>query len=328
MSVEEASGGQTQLAAELGAGIATLSLNQTVNFTLYVKLVLPLDGYIFWINSNLLQDSALFGNSMYNQILYNSLGIDLPPRVITVKGSLHWATESLQLQEQNASRNHVIFSTQEQIQDFNAISSSLLYIADFEDLRFAFNSTRNFYRQADLYHYHGDAIYSIMKSQIIDSITDFDTTRVIVSNSLPLWLTLNQFFPMYPSFLSDNNVELPYATIHIDPKTTEALQSAPLIYIDSSHYQLSKETVRIDIFGIRNNQALQFHDYVLDYSRNTDNFGLMNIPIMQDEHVTQRDFAIIAQKKTITFEISYFQQDILDIAKKLILSSLITVIPL
>jgi hypothetical protein len=328
MGIEEASTGKNQLAAELAAGVAVLSLNQVVNFTLYVKLILPLDGFVFWVNANLVTDSALFGASQYNELQFGSAGdAGLPAKVVQAKGSLHYATEIIQTEDQNAARNHVTFTTQEQIQDFNAINPNLMYVATFDEVRFSFSRNHNFYKQAQVYHYHGDAIYSIMESQIIDNLSQIDLEDVIVSNSLPLWLGLNQFFPMFPSFLSQQNSVLPYATIDINPRLTRALASAPLIYIDSSHYQLSSDTVKISIFGIRNAQALEFVDYVLDYSRNTDMFGLMNMPIIQDEHVIQKELGIIAQNKTITFEISYFQKNILDIAKKLILSAIITLNP-
>jgi hypothetical protein len=328
MSIQEAANGKNQLAAGLEAGIATLSLNQTVEFTLYVRLVLPLDGFVFWVKASLINtNSAMFGNSQFNSFKYASSGKATPAKKVIVKGSLHYASEQIQQDDQTAARNHVIFTTQEQIQDFNAVDSNYLYVGTIDGLQFSFNSTRNFYRQAQVYHYHGDVIYSTMKSQLIDNLADFDTSSVIVSNSLPLWLSLNQFFPMYPAFLGAQNVTTPYATIYIDPRNTQALASAPLIYIDSSHYQLTKDTVKIQMFGVRNKDALEFQDYVLDYSRNTDNFGLMNMPIIQDEHFIQKDFNVIAQKKTITFEISYFQKNILDIAKKLILSALITLQP-
>lgn len=327
-SVAEASTAQTQLAASLGAGVSTLSLNQTVNFTLYVKLILPLDGYVYWVNANLLNDSALIGASQFNKIEFGTEGNKtLPPKLLTAQGSLHYATEIIQEQDQTASRNKVVFTTQGQIQDFNEINPNFMYIATFDEVRFGFSRSANYYKQASVYHYHGDAIYSIMDSQIIESITDFDTTDVIVSNSLPLWLSLNKFFNIYPSFLSEQNSTLPYATAYIDPKSTQALQAAPLINNVSSHFQLVNETVKIEMFGIRNSDALQFQDYVNNFSVTTDSFGVMNMPVIQDEHVTQKELGIIAMKKTITFEISYYQQNILDIARKFITSALITITP-
>jgi len=185
-------------------------------------------------------------------------------------------------------------------------------------MRFAFNTRANFYKQADLYHYRGDALYSVMNTQVIDTMTGFDTQSVIVSNSLPIWLSLNQFFPMYPSYLVDQNIVPAYAAVDINPSLTTALQDFPLLDPDSNPFQLVKDTVKITMYGIRNHEALNFVQYILDYSRNTDNIGLMNMPVMQDEKMTQSELGIMAQKKTITFEVSYYQTTVNDIARKLI----------
>lgn len=327
MSLAEAQTGLSPLAAELAEGIASISSNQVITFNLYAKIVLPLDGYVFLVKSTLLTDSALYGLSQYGTLPYGNASDTGLAKTLQVKGSLHYATELQQQIDQNSSRNYVIFTTQEKIQDFNFVNPNLIYIAEFEDIKFAFSKTANFYKQAQVYHYRGDALYSIMDTQVIDSMENFDTSNVIVSNSLPLWLSLNKYFQVYPAFLSLQNSDLPYATVYIDPKTTQALQAAPYIAIDSSHYQLTKETVTIQVTGIRNNIALEFQDYVLDYSRNTDNFGLMNSPVFQDDHLTQKELGILAMRKTITFEINYYQKNILDIAQKLILSAMITLNP-
>ena len=68
-SVQETSGAKTPLGASLADGLNTISLNQELTFTLYVKLVLPLDGYVFWVNASLLTDSALYNASQYNALL-------------------------------------------------------------------------------------------------------------------------------------------------------------------------------------------------------------------------------------------------------------------
>ena len=158
-------------------------------------------------------------------------------------------------------------------------------------------------------------------------MTGFDTTSVIVSNSLPIWLALNQFFPMYPSYLVDQNIPPVYAAVDIAPANTIALQDFPLLDPDSNPWQLVKDTVKITIYGIRNHEALNFVQYILDYSRNTDNIGLMNMPVMRDEKMTQSELGILAQKKTITFEVSYYQTTVNDIARQLIEKAFISVTP-
>ncbi|MCD8726119.1 hypothetical protein LUD21_28035, partial [Klebsiella pneumoniae] len=41
--------------------------------------------------------------------------------------------------------------------------------------------------------------------------------------------------------------------------------------------------------------------------------GIMNIPVVQDERVTQNELNIIAMRKTIKFKINYYQQRMRDI---------------
>jgi hypothetical protein len=51
----------------------------------------------------------------------------------------------------------------------------------------------------------------------------------------------------------------------------------------------------------------------------------MNMPVIQDEKVTQPEFGIIAQKKSITFEISYYQSTVNNIARKAIEEAFISI---
>jgi len=317
-SIEETIGAKPQLASGLAQGVETISNYEEITFTLYVKLVLPLDGYVFWVNASLLTDSALYNASQYNKLLYNNYPEGVPARQVTVKGSFHHNSNVQMLEDRQTVFNHTIFTALEEIADFNLINPQFTYIANYQGMRFAFNSRDNFYKQADLYHYRGDALYSVMTTQVIDTMTGFDTNSVIVSNSLPIWLALNQFFPMYPSYLVDQNIVPPYAAVDINPSLTTALQDFPLLDPDSNPFQLVKDTVKITMYGIRNHEALNFVQYILDYSRNTDNIGLMNMPVLQDEKMTQSELGIMAQKKVITFEVSYYQTTVNNVARELI----------
>jgi hypothetical protein len=60
---------------------------------------------------------------------------------------------------------------------------------------------------------------------------------------------------------------------------------------------------------------------------NTDNIGLMNMPIIQDEKIAQPEFGIIAMKKTITFKVSYYQNTVNDVALKYIQSAFCSLTP-
>jgi len=354
MSAIEAANSKGQLASGLAQGVNTISENQTVNFTLYVKLILPLDGYVFWVNASLLTDSAIYNAAQYNRLLYNKDPAPMPAKQVVAQGSLHYASEVNQLEDRQAVFNDIIFTSLQPITDFNEINPSLMYVGNYEGMQFAFNTRANFYKAADLYHYRGHSLYSIMDTQLIDSMTDFDTESVIVSNSLPIWLTLNQYFDMYPSYLVGQNIPPPYASVDIVSSQTSALGQFPIIRNEipkvgshsaiagyaiagdaitgttvlstqSTISQLVHDTVKITIYGIRNQEALNFANYVFQYSMNTDNIGVMNMPVIQDEKVTQSDFGIIAMKKTITFEISYYQSTVNNIALQLIFSAFIDV---
>ena len=48
---------------------------------------------------------------------------------------------------------------------------------------------------------------------------------------------------------------------------------------------------------------------------------------MRDEKMTQSELGILAQKKTITFEVSYYQTTVNNIARQLIEKAFISVTP-
>jgi len=337
-TVEETSSAKPQLASGLAEGVNTLSGNEQITFTLYVKLVLPLDGYVFWVNAALLTNTAIYNASQYDRLLYDNYNGATPSKTITAQGSFHLAQELHQLDDRYTTYNHITFTSLQPIQDFNLINPQLIYVADYQGVKFAFSRRDNFYKQADLYHYRGDALYSIMDTQLIDSMTDFDTQSVIVSNSLPIWLALNQYFPMYPSYLVEQNLPPVYASVDIAPTNTEAIGQFPIINnilinggtspsTQSSINQLVSDTVKISIYGVRNNEALNFLNYVFQYSLNTDNIGIQNMPIIQDEKVTQPEFGIIAMKKSVTFKVSYYQNTVNNVALQLIKSAFISYAP-
>jgi len=296
-SIAESLNSQSQLQDTLAAGLNTLSQNQTVTFTVYQRTVLPLDGYIFYLNTGVTQ---------------------------TVQGSIHFAIDREQNEDATIDIDHVTFTALSEIDIFNQTSPDTLYIGEFEGLQFSFRKRDNFYQQANLYHYSGHAVYSVMQSQLIDNMSDLPT-EPIVSNSLPVWLTLNKYMPMYPSFVVPDNIAPPYATIHIGDDDTEAIGSAPFLDYNSNHTQLASDRVRLTIYGLNNQQALDFQDYVFNYILMNDNtIGLQNMPIVKDAKRTQVDLTTLAMKKTMDFKVSYYQTRMNDVARQLIETVLTT----
>jgi hypothetical protein len=354
MSVDEVLGGaRTQMGADLAAGLDALSYDQVVSFVPYVRVVLPYDGFVFWVRAALLSNSALLNAMELNDVQLNQTSAT-PEDITTfeVPGSLHYSTESLQTEEANFTKNRVVFSSQLPVADLNEINSEILYLATFDGpeatdlvglagttaVRFAFSTRGSYYKQTNLWHYIGYAVYPTMASQIVDDPQFFNGLEPIVSNSLPIWLSLNQYrpkypvpvqlprIPFYPSFLVPDNLEPPYVSVHIDYEDTDSMQALPFMGSDSSTSQLMRDNVRLVLYGCSNRVAQDLYYALMQHSLDTQLWGVCNMPAIQDEKEGQSEYNTLAQKKRIVFEASYNQQAIRDIARQLILSCIPTVI--
>jgi hypothetical protein len=320
----------SQMGAVLDLGIDTLSANQTICFQKYIRVVLPLDGFVFWVNANLLSISAIIAaTGAPNYAVISAPSFQAP-------GSLHYATDVRQSEDETLAANHVIFTSENPVQDLNYVSPSLMYLGNFDGRRFAFSSRGPFYQQANLYHYRGDAVYPALASQIVDTAAALANVEIVVSNSLPLWLALDPSNPpypyytrgtkvaLYPSFAVPDNLAPPYAAVHIPPESTRSLQTTAVIDSEGSAWLLAAEKVRITFYGLRNSDVMDFLAFANQYSVDTDLFGVMNMPLIRDEKRTQAEMRVLAMKKTIEFEISYYQNRIRDVALQLILACIPT----
>lgn len=298
-------GATGQLEAGLELGLDTISENQEVTFTRYVKLILPLDGFVYWVRGDL---------------------TDTPPTPATraVRCSVHRTANENQVEDANYAVNRMVVTAQDEIDNFNEIAPTEMWLGSFEDIRFAFNASVMKYTRAGIWHYVGDAVYPFMDSQIIDSADQLDALALVVSNSLPIWLSLNEIAPVYPSFLVNDNIRPPYISAHIDPQGTQAIQASPRLGATMSHDQLASDRVHITMYGLNNSQALDYLDYILAFSIEGEDIGIMNMPIVRDEKRTQTELSIIAMKKTIEFEVSYYQSSVRAIARQFILSCIPT----
>ena len=326
--ISESIATQSPLKAALDSGIDTLSQNQTITFTKYIKLVLPLDGFVFWVNASIVSPGAIFNAQAFNRAYFNQPQAVISPAVTTtVNGSLHYMAETMQSEDETFGREHVLFTAETPIQYFDEISPRVLWIGESDGLRFAFSRQGYFYDAAQEWHYEGDAIYPALESQIIDDPAAFDTQNVIVSNSLPVWLTLNKYMDMYPSFLVDDNIPPPYASVHIPEDYPRALQAAP--YIDpftGSHYQLVQDRVKITMYGLRNFNALDFQDYVFNYSVTANTIGFQDMPVIRDGKRIQSELGVLAMKKIFEAAVSYNQYAMRDVALQFITSCVPTFI--
>ena len=341
-SLDEALADASQAAGALGLGLRTVSLEQEVTFIKYVRAVLPLDGFVFWVNAALLSDQSIWAAT--------GKPAGEGARPLCVKGSLHMGSTAQQLEDEQLAINAVVFTTQDPIQDLAAPETGVLWLGSFTPpgilpdgeavapVRFAFSRTAPFYSTAKLWHYRGDAVYPAFESQFIDSAADFDLTNVVVSNSLPVWLTIastappfwappRNLFPAYPSFLVPDNQTPPYASVHIEPSSTRAIQAT--LYLDQQldAFQLAHDTVRFTFYGLRNDDVMDFVRAVNQYSVDNDVIGIVNMPIVVDEKRQQNEISAIAMKKTVTFEVTYYQTRLTDVARQLIKKVIATVTP-
>jgi hypothetical protein len=146
----------------------------------------------------------------------------------------------------------------------------------------------------------------------------------VVSNSLPTWLTLGNIVPFYPSFAVPYNLAPPYAAVHIEPSNTTALQQVPWIDNNLVSWQLTQDKVRLELYGVRNQTAIILLNAILKYMTDYETIGLMNTPIVCDEKRTQVELGVLAMKKTIEFDVSYYQSAQTLIAYQYILSAIPT----
>lgn len=302
------------------AGLQTVSDEEAVVFQLYVRWVLPLDGYVFWLGT---------GNP------------------VRVKGSLHVSVDKRQNEDETLAINRVVFTTGEPVQRFNEIAPGQIWVGEIAGVRFAFSHTGPRYQAAGLYHYNGDAVYPALGNMLVPLGQELPKDTLVVSNSLPMWLTLKLYSPiwlnppnpgitLYPSYALPDNLSPPYGVVHIPEDGTEALQMAPsfgptLPYgsaalgtvfgstPDSTHYQLASDRVRVTLYGLTNQQALDWMDLVYRYSYDQDTIGLMAVQtITRDAKRTQPELGMLAMKKTLEFRVSYYQARANHVAQQMI----------
>lgn len=342
VSAAEGANAKAGAAANLAVGLDALSLNDTVTFTRYAKLVLPLDGYVFWVKADLVKSASVFNGLAFNDGAINSAAkVVTPALTLIVKGSLHYSTTQAQNESETEGTNVVTFTAQSPVQEFNDVAPNEIWIGEYAGDRegddgpitFAFSQRGKYYKAADLFHYVGIAVLPVFKTQIIDKIGQLSTRQLIVSNSLPIWLALsnytppydgfNNIIPLYPSFILPDNLPPPYGAVHIVPEQTNALQEAPYYDASLNQSQLARDLVRVTLYGCNNAAAQTFLSAIEQYSFDTSAIGLMNMPIVRDEKRTQSELTILAQKKTIEFEVSYLQGTARNVARAFIESCVV-----
>lgn len=310
----EALGQQSQMRAALEQGVETISDKETVTFQRYTKWVFQVDGFVFWVASG---------------------------QFTTAVGSLHYATDRQQDDDQTIGTNHFLLTSETEITQFNAVDPQTMFVGTWQisggaPLQVAFASRGNYFAEADLWHYSGFAVYPALSAQLVNSAADLPQGP-IVSNSMPIWLAQNAMAPVYPAFLVPDNIVPPYIVADIDPAQTEALGSFPVIgpwpgqqvpnsggsplhLLDS--FQLMRDRVKLTLYGFNNAQAVTFLANLIDASIDPNSgWGWANSPQIRDERRGQVEVAALAQKKSIEVVANYLQGAADVIARRLILAA-------
>ena len=110
VSAVEGASAKQGIAAEPRGRARTRFRTTTVVFTQYVRLVLPLDGFVFWIKTDLVTESALLNAMQMNTAQMNAtLNVVSAMPTFTVKGSFHYSTQQRQEESEVAAVNTVAF---------------------------------------------------------------------------------------------------------------------------------------------------------------------------------------------------------------------------
>lgn len=299
------------MSADLRAGIQQLSADQQFTFTLYQRLVLPADGFVFYAPASTISPPVT------------------PPAggfSFATNGSLHVTQTVQQERDVNYTRQDVVFTTKTQALDFASMAPDQLYVLTLPNGSLAaFSGQRGRYDQAGIWHYSGKALFPFEASQFIATPDAISLGGTVVSNSLPFWLAMStDLLPVFPDFLSPANLTPPFVSVEI--RGTQGIAASPHRDKFNGQMQLVTETARFTFYGVRNDQALDFQLALLENSFVGD-YGVMNTPVPVDESRTQAEFGIKAQLKVMDLELNYYQARARDVARKIITSAFITITP-
>lgn len=312
-TASEAAGNGGQLKSALVAGLNELSKNETVVFTQYTRVPLAPDSSVFWVASS---------------------------TMLTAIGSLHYSTDRMQNVDETVAQNTFIFTSEQEVTAFNTVSPTTMWIGtwtvDGASLLITFSSRGRFYEESQLWHYVGVAVLPAMQSQLLANSGDLPPGP-IVSNSLPIWLSLTTYpggtVPIFPSWLVLDNIVPPYIVVRIEAEETIAIQNFPIgiwpgnassgdpLQLMASS-QLCRDDVELIFYGFTAQQITQYYWMLIDYSLNVGGFGFgPDNPVPRDPKRTQREIATIAQKKTLRILANYYQNTAEATARRLILDA-------
>ncbi|EPX9820316.1 hypothetical protein ACW6MV_001781 [Escherichia coli] len=221
----------SQLSSVLKSAVETISSDQEITFRLYVRQVLPLDGFVYWVNAEIISCDELC-----------RLNIESPTR-LKIKGSLHRQVIAIQDESVSKDVNNIIFTPVQQVDDFNVENPDAIYLGEYGGVQFAFSRMESRYQQSGIFHYRGMAILPTMRSQIIDCEEDISDEQII-SNSIPIWLQMKDAATVYPSYLVPQNLRPPYIAVDVRNSiplpATNAAAAVMWNYVSASPSEINK----------------------------------------------------------------------------------------
>jgi hypothetical protein len=259
---------------------------KNITFTKYVRRVLPVDGWVFWVKSSLIEGEVAPFSKVY-------------------LCSTHIQRNQTQEATKTNSISSIGLTVNKKIEDLHEVNQSVMWLGEYQGVKFSFNAQANYYEEANIFHYAGDAVYIENTPNIIDDIEDLDLDleNGIVTNCIPIFITLNQQVQIYPAFLAPTNLKPPYATIEVKDTRGIAAGQSYNPFEDSS--LLSWDKVELTIYGLRKKQLSDFLKYLENQQLVTEAFGMYWLPSVQNENVPQSEINVLTNKKVLNFDVSY-----------------------
>lgn len=293
----------TPLATSQADSVGDVSDDQRLTFKQYRRVVLPADGFIFWVSCNIERE---------------------------ITGSAHIQTNNTQDEWQAANHGKIILTTPEELPPFRAQENELdtVWVGVWEGMPFAIGSQSARYVQAGLCRYVGDTITPAFAAQFLDTEDDLKGLSPYASTSLPLFLRMPQYpnpalawcpWPsgtsIFPSFSVPDNQKPPYITVHIEASATKPLSMGTLSAQSGTTGTIVKEHVRLRLLGLNNARASNLLNYITHWALiHADEIGVLNTPIVVDEKNPLPNINALAPLKTIELDIMYSQSSARDAA--------------
>ncbi|AQQ47916.1 hypothetical protein A8F72_01505 [Burkholderia cenocepacia] len=138
---------------------------------------------------------------------------------------------------------------------------------------------------------------------------------------------------MYPEYLVAENQVPRYVAVEIVETTNIEPMPSKVMYettdaSGNSYYaermsQLKRDKVTLHLYGFDNDRAMAYVDYLMTFFRNQGDttMGLMDGPMLKDVPITQSEYNVRGQKKTIEFDVSYHTVKAFDYAVRLLLQA-------